>query len=78
MIRNIRIEAKRRDYMVVLADSDRFGNDEVIFEGNTFNQCFDYVKKILGVKKLHLTSSLLYATVKDREGRSFPWFLQVG
>jgi AraC-like DNA-binding protein len=36
-----------------------------------------YVKKILGVKKLHLTSSFLYTTVKDREGRSFPWFLQV-
>ena len=76
-MKNIRIEWKRENYIVVKADTIRFGKNEVMFEGNTFEQCFDYVKKITGKEHLHLTSGFLYEVVKDRTGRSFPWYMEV-
>ena len=77
MVTNFRIEALRDNYMIVKADSERFGKQEVMFEGNTFTQCFDYIKKITGKDKLQLRSYFIYAPVKDREGRCFPWLMDV-
>ena len=76
-MKNICIEAKRPDYIVVIADTERFGNHEVMFEGNTFDQCFDYIKRETGRKEVHLQSWLLYEPVTDREGRTFPWYMEV-
>ena len=76
-MKNIKIVVKRNNYIVVIADTFRFGKNEVMFEGNTFNQCFDYVKRETGKKKLWLTSSFLFEAYTDREGQSFPWFMEV-
>lgn len=75
-LRNIVIMVKRNNYIVVIANTERFGR-EVMFEGNTFNQCFDYIKKELGTNKLRLTSSLIYEVYTDRDERSFPWLMHV-
>lgn len=77
MMTNFRIEALRDDYMVVKADSERFGEQEIVFEGNTFNQCFDYIKRKTGKDKLNLTSCFIYKSVTDREGRTFPCYMEV-
>ena len=77
MMKNFRIEALRNNYMVVKADSERFGKQEIMFEGNTFNQCFEYIKRVTGKVKLNLQSYLLYEPITDREGRTFPWLLEV-
>lgn len=76
-IRNIRIEVKRDNYIVVIADSERFGKDEVMFEGNTFDQCFDYLKRELGKETIRLTSYFAYQEYTDRMGRCFPWLMRV-
>lgn len=76
-MRNIRIEVKRENYIVVVADSLRFGKNEIMFEGNTFSECFDYVKRETNKQKLWLNSRFIYDTYKDREGRIFPVFMQV-
>ena len=76
-MKNIRIEAKRDDYIVVIADSIRFGKNEVMFEGNTFGQCFDYIKREVRRDKLLLRSSFMYEAITDRTGITFPWFMEV-
>ena len=40
---NIRIEGEET-YWKVIADTKRFGKNEIMFEG-TFDNCFDYVKR---------------------------------
>lgn len=77
MMTNFRIEALRDNYMIVKADSERFGKQEVMFEGNTFNQCFDFIKRETGKYRLNLRSYLIYEAVTDREGRTFPWNMEV-
>ena len=74
---NFNIEAWRSDYMIVKADSERFGNQEIVFEGNTFDQCFDYIKRETGKDKLYLRSYLLYEPITDRNGKCFPCVFQV-
>lgn len=74
---NIRIEVKADNYIVVIADTKRFGNNEVMFEGNTFDQCFDYIKRELDIDKVYLTAYLFYESYTDREGRTFPWMMWV-
>lgn len=73
MFSNFTIEAYRSDYMVVKADSERFGSQEIVFEGNTFNQCFDFIRRETGKEKLDWTSMLIFEPITDREGRCFPW-----
>ena len=72
---NIKIEVKGQNYIVVVAETARWGKNEVMFEGNTFNQCFKYIKRELGMEEtaeLHLNSYLIYEDYTDREGRTFP------
>ena len=76
-MKNFRIIASRESYMYVRADSERFGKQEIVFEGNTFNQCFDFIKRETGKDKLNLKSYLIYEPVTDREGRTFPWNMEV-
>lgn len=74
---NFKIEALKSNYIIVRADSTRFGKQEIVFEGNTFNQCFDYIKRETGKKELRLQSMLLYEPITDRDGRTFPWQMSV-
>ena len=76
-MKNITIEYIKGNYIVVKADTERFGKNEVMFEGNTFDQCFDYCKRELGKDKLNLSTSFLYECYTDREGRTFPWYMKV-
>lgn len=75
---NIKIEVVRENYIVVRADTKRFGAGEVMFEGNTFNQCFDYIKRETGrADPLRLQSCLAYGEYTDWQGRTFPSFMRV-
>lgn len=76
-MKNIIIEVKADNYIVVIADTKRFGNNEVMFEGNTFDQCFDYIKRELSIDRVYLTAYVFYETYTDRNGRTFPWKMWV-
>ena len=76
-MKNITVEVVGDNYIVVKADTKRFGKNEVMFEGNTFDQCFEYIKREIGKEKFQLRSSFLYEAYKDRNGRSFPWKMDV-
>ena len=74
---NIRIEVKSENYIVVIADTARFGWNEIMFEGNTFEQCFEYIKRETGKEKLNFVSCFAYGAYTDREGRTFPVYMEV-
>ena len=74
---NIRIQVLRENYIIVTADTDRFGKGDVMFEGNTFDQCFDYIKREIGLDSLPLASYLSEALYTDRMGRCFPCDMEV-
>lgn len=74
---NIRIQVLRDDYMVVTADTERFGKGEVMFEGNTFEQCFGYIKREMGVAHILFNALMNNVTYTDREGRCFPSDMEV-
>ena len=76
-MRNIEIEVLRENYIVVRADTERFGENEVMFEGNTFEQCFDYIKRETEQDNLRLSTRLCYGIYMDRDGRGFPPYMQV-
>ena len=70
-------ENKTTDYIVVVADTERFGKNEVMFEGNTWNQCFNYIKRELGIERVPLRTYVMFDGYTDREGRTFPWEMSV-
>jgi hypothetical protein len=76
-MQNIRIEVLRDNYIVVKADTLRFGNNEIMFEGNTFDDCFEYIKKSLNKSILSLTGQIVDGIYVDRKGRAFPCFMKV-
>lgn len=71
-MKNIKIEVRKPNYIVVTADTKRFGLNEVMFEGNTFDQCFDYCKRVMKRDTLQLSSYIIMGTYTDCTGRTFP------
>lgn len=76
-MQNIKIEVMDDNYIVVRADTMRFGDDAVMFEGNTFDQCFDYIKRETGREKVNFTARIVDGAYTDRTGRTFPVFMRV-
>ena len=79
-MRNIEIEVMGDNYIVVRADTERFGVGEVMAECNTFEQAFDYIKRETGkdkADKLFFRSCLAYGLYTDWTGVSFPPFMEV-
>ena len=42
---NIKIKHERRNYWYVMADTKRFGKQEILFEGINLDECLDYIRK---------------------------------
>jgi hypothetical protein len=75
-MRNIRIVAESSTRILVIADSERFGRDEIMAECNTFKSAYDYIKRETGSEKLWLTGTIASA-VEDWTGVSAPSFMYV-
>lgn len=73
---NIRIIVERKDYIIVRADTSRFGINAIMFEGNNFDQVFDYIKRETGKESLQLVGNLA-SLHTDRCGRTFPAYMVV-
>ena len=74
---NIEIEVMRENYIVVRADTERFGANEVMYEGNTFDQCFDYIKRETGRDTVRLSACMADGIYTDRDNRTFPPLMRV-
>ena len=67
---NIRVRVTDNDTIVVVADTERFGKDAIMFEERTFMRCFDYIRRKTG--KNHFKISGIPGFVglfRDAEGR---------
>lgn len=77
---NIIIEVLDDNYIVVIATTKRFGKNEIMFEGNTFDQCFEYIRRELGLMEkqgLRLRSMLIYEPYTDRNGKTLPCYIHI-
>lgn len=75
---NIKIEVRDENYIVVTADTKRFGPGEVMCECNTFEQCFDYIRRELGLEKdakLLFTTMLIMGSYTDWTGKTLPTYM---
>ena len=43
-MKNIKTKEIRKNYFVVVADTERFGEQEVMFEGISFEECAEWIK----------------------------------
>ena len=75
-MKDITIEMIRKDYIVVKASTDRFGPQEIMYEGIAFRECFDYIKRETGADALRLIGTMSSLTT-DRNGETFPVFMRV-
>lgn len=46
-MKNIRIEKRGINYYVVIADTERFGNDAIMFEGINKEECENYIERTM-------------------------------
>ncbi len=46
---NIKIKPLGVNYYVVIADSERFGDGQIMFEGISYDECLDYIEKNIKV-----------------------------
>lgn len=46
-MKNVRIEKKGTNYYVVIADTERFGKDAVMFEGINKEECENYIERTM-------------------------------
>lgn len=76
-MKNIEIEVTDNHTIVVFADTKRFGKHQIMFEGITFDECFDYIRKHTGREHFQMQSYLLYDTFTDRKGKTFPISMNV-
>lgn len=44
-MKNIRIKQIRNNYFQVLADTERFGQNEILFEGISYDECASFIRE---------------------------------
>lgn len=80
-MKNIRIVVSHPDHenssILVKADSERFGIDAIMFEGISFDECLDYVRRETGRNHFQLQAFSMMATYTDYKGKTLPWIMNV-
>lgn len=76
-MKNIQIVVTDNRTIVVIADSKRYGNHAIMYEGHTFMSCCDYVRRMTGNNHFRLKGLSSMKTFTDTEGRTMPWMMDV-
>lgn len=76
-MKNIEIVVTDNKTIVVFADTKRFGKHQIMFEGYTFLQCCDYIRKVTGKNDFRLNSWPFCKTYTDTEGTTLPIIMNV-
>lgn len=50
-MKNIRIKQIRNNYYMVIADTERFGANQIVFEGISFEECANWIKTNVKAQK---------------------------
>lgn len=76
-MKNIRIVVTDNNTIVVKADTKRFGTDAIMYEGSTFMQCCDYIRRVTGRNDFRLESYPMVEAFTDPDGWTMPWLMSV-
>lgn len=76
-MKNIRIVVTDNRTVVVKADTARFGKDAIMYEGYTFMQCCDYIRRVCKSNHFKLSSYSCVRTFTDADGRTMPVIMSV-
>ena len=76
-MKNIRIVVTENGTIVVKADTKRFGKDAIMYEGHTFMECCDYIRKSCKTDRFRLESYPMVERFTDTDGRTMPWIMSV-
>ena len=76
-MKNITIAVTDNNIIVVRADTKRFGIGAILFEGYTFMQCCEYIRKMCRTNHFKLNSWSTCKTYTDPDGRTMPIVLNV-
>lgn len=76
-MKNIRIVATDNNTLTVKADTKRYGNDAIMFEGRTFMECCDYIRRATGQNHFKLETFFCVPNFTDANGQTLPRILNV-
>lgn len=68
-MKNIRIKEIRENYYVVVADTERFGEQEVLFEGISFEECAAWIKENTKAQK----KALWAVKISFKNSNEYQW-----
>jgi hypothetical protein len=74
---NFQIVVTDNRTIVVLADSKRYGKNAIVYEGHTFMQCCDYIRRVTRKNHFKMKAYSCTRTFTDTEGRTMPWIMDV-
>lgn len=76
-MKNISIVVTDNHTIVVKADTKRYGKNTIMFEGYTFMQCCDYIRRTCKTNNFRLKSYSCVKMYTDSDGRTMPWIIDV-
>lgn len=76
-MRNIRIAVEDSGTIAVIADTKEHGRNAVVYEGQTFRQCCDYIREKCRRNNFRLVSASCMRKYTDAEGETMPWVMDV-
>ena len=76
-MKNIQICVTDRRSIVVRADTERFGKNQIMFEGNKFMECCMYIRRVTQKDNFQLKSLSGIPVFTDTEGRTMPIIQEV-
>ena len=74
---NVQIVVTDNRTIVVIADTKRCGKHAIMYEGHTFMQACDYIRRTTGKDRFHLDSWAYARTFTDPDGKTMPWIQTV-
>ena len=76
-MKDIQIVVTDNRTIVVVATSARFGKNAIMYEGHTFMQCCDYIRRATKKNHFQLKAWSCTNTFTDTEGRTMPLIMDV-
>ena len=74
---NVQIVVTDNQTIVVIADTKRFGKHQIMFEGRTFMEACDYIRRATGKKHFKVQGLDCIRKYQDPDGRLMPWIMDV-
>lgn len=76
-MKNVQIVVTDNATICVIADTKRFGKHQIMFEGRTFMEACDYIRRTTGINHFKINGLDAMRKFQDPDGRLMPWIMDV-